>query len=77
MTKRRRNLPADAFQAYDSIMPQIDSDALIEAQSSSRATKNRRVISRREEAANPQKSTEIQPLPRWVKVGGGAARPRA
>jgi hypothetical protein len=53
-------------------MLQVDSDACFDAESSSRATKKRRALARREEAATPQKSSAIQPFPHWAKGGGGA-----
>ncbi|MGJ0427325.1 DUF1403 family protein [Methylocystis sp.] len=53
-------------------MLQIDSDACFDAESSSRETKKRRALARREEAATPQKSSEIQPFPHWAKGGSGA-----
>jgi len=53
-------------------MLQIDSAAVLDAQSSSRAPKKRRAPTRSDEAQNPRKSIEIQPLPRWVTAGARA-----
>ncbi|TLG71844.1 DUF1403 family protein [Methylocystis sp. B8] len=49
-------------------MLKIDSDAVLEAQSSSRATIKRRASSRRDDTVNPQKSQEIQRFPRWARI---------
>ncbi|PPD09952.1 MAG: hypothetical protein CTY36_01875, partial [Methylocystis sp.] len=70
--KRRRDLPPDWLRAYDSAMLQIDSDAVLEAQSSSRTTIQRRAPRRRDEAQNFRNISQIQPLPRWAKGGAGA-----
>jgi hypothetical protein len=72
MTKRRHDLPPDSLESYDSAMPQIDSDAFLKAQSSSRTTIKRRAPTRSDEAQSPRNIPEIQPLPRWMKGGAGA-----
>jgi hypothetical protein len=53
-------------------MLQSDSDVVLEARSSSCETKKRRAPTRRDDAADPQKSIEIQPLPRWARLSGAA-----
>ena len=53
-------------------MAQIDSAAVFDAQSSSRAPEKQRALTRGDEAQNPGKPVEIQPLPRWVTAGASA-----
>ena len=72
MTKRRQNLPPDSFRGYDSTMLQSDSHAVIEAQSSSNARMKQGAQTRSDQAANRQKSIEIQPFPQWARLRGGA-----
>ena len=53
-------------------MLEIDSDALLEAKSSSRRGRGRHPQSRRDNATNPQTVLEIRPLPRWARLSGAA-----
>ncbi|MBG0793172.1 DUF1403 family protein [Methylocystis sp. H62] len=53
-------------------MLQIDSAAVLDAQSSSRAPKKRRALTRSDEAQNPRKPIEIQSLPRWARFEASA-----
>lgn len=68
--KRRRDLPPESFQAYDSAMLQSDSSACLEIDTTSGAAPQRRARSRRDAAPNPPKPLEIRPFPQWAKVGG-------
>jgi hypothetical protein len=55
-------------------MLEIDSAAVLDAPSSSRTPKKRRALTGSDEAQNPRKSIEVQPLPRWVTAGASAER---
>jgi len=53
-------------------MLEIDSEAPIDQQSSSRATAKSRVRIRPDETENPRKHQEIQAFPRWARISAGA-----